>query len=238
MVFAVVLAGGNGSRMGNSATPKQYMMLGSQPILVHTVEKFYVNEKIDKVIILVPKAWTKHTKNMLSKNIGSSDKIVVIDGGATRNETVFNAISYIEENHGLDESTIVVTHDAVRPFVTTRIIDENIAAAKRYGACDTVVPATDTIVESKDGKRISSIPERSKMYQGQTPQSFQALKLKEIYASLSAEEKEILTDACKIFVMKGEPVHLVRGEVFNIKITYPYDLQVAHTLFKGETAND
>ena len=70
------------------------------------------------------------------------------------------------------------------------------------------------------------------MYQGQTPQSFKAKKLKELYEGLTEEEKEILTDACKIFVIKGQD--LVEGEVFNIKITYPYDLRVAETLIKGE----
>jgi len=68
------------------------------------------------------------------------------------------------------------------------------------------------------------------MYQGQTPQTFRAKDLKEKYESLTAEEREILTDACKIMVMKNEAVHLVEGEVFNIKITYPYDLKVAEAL--------
>ena len=89
-------------------------------------------------------------------------------------------------------------------------------------------------MESKNHKIISNIPDRSIMYQGQTPQSFKAKKLKALYESLTPEEKEILTDACKIFVIKGEDVHLVEGEVFNIKITYPYDLRVAETLIKGE----
>ena len=72
------------------------------------------------------------------------------------------------------------------------------------------------------------------MYQGQTPQSFKAKKLKELYESLTEEEKEILTDACKIMVLKGENVHLVEGEVCNIKITYPYDIKVAESLLGGE----
>ena len=72
------------------------------------------------------------------------------------------------------------------------------------------------------------------MYRGQTPQTFKALKLKNLYQALSKEEKEMLTDAAKIFVMKGEKVHIVDGEVFNIKITYPYDLRVAEALIKGE----
>ena len=93
-----------------------------------------------------------------------------------------------------------------------------------------MIPATDTIVQSVSHEIISDIPDRSMMYQGQTPQSFKARKLKRVYESLTAEEKEILTDACKIFVIKGEEVRLVQGEVYNIKITYPYDLKVAESL--------
>lgn len=97
-----------------------------------------------------------------------------------------------------------------------------------------MIKATDTIVESKNEKTISSIPNRSHMYQGQTPQSFKAAKLKQLYGELSAEEKDILTDAAKIFVLKGEKVALVEGETFNIKITYPYDLRVARSLLEDE----
>ena len=234
MVFAVVLAGGIGSRMGNSDTPKQYLMLGKQPIIIHSIEKFFVNSEFAHIIVLTPEAWVAHTANMIKKSMGETDRISVICGGSTRNETLYNAIKFIEENYGLDEETIIVTHDAVRPFVTHRIIEENIEAARKYGACDTVVPATDTIVESMDGEIISQIPNRATLFQGQTPQSFKALKLKNLYESLSDEEKNILTDACKIFAMKGEPVHLVAGEVFNMKITYPFDLKVAATMLEGE----
>lgn len=234
MNFAVVLAGGIGSRMGNSDTPKQYLMLGKQPIIIHTIEKFYIRSEFEHVIVLTPEAWVSHTENMIKKSMGDTDRLTVISGGSTRNETLYNAIKFIEEKWGLNDDTIIVTHDAVRPFVTHKIIEENIKAAMEYGACDTVIPATDTIVESLDGKVISQIPNRSTLFQGQTPQSFKALKLKQLYESLTDEEKDILTDACKIFAMKGEPVHLVAGEVSNMKITYPFDLKVAATMLEGE----
>ena len=234
MVFGVVLAGGIGSRMGNVEKPKQYLTVGEKPIIMHTLEKFFVNDKFEKVITLCPQQWVGHTANMVKKYLGGTDKVVVIEGGETRNETIMNAIRYIEENYGLDEDTVIVTHDSVRPFVTHRIIEENISAAMEYGACDTVIPATDTIVESANHKVISNIPERSKMYQGQTPQSCKAKKLKELYYSLTEEEKDVLTDAAKIFVIKGEEVKLVDGEVFNIKITYPYDLKVAEALLSDK----
>jgi len=191
--------------------------------------------EFEKIIVLAPETWVSQTRDIVSRYLSDySDRIDVIAGGASRNDTIMNAIAFIENEGTLDENTIIVTHDSVRPFVTRRIITENIAAARAYGACDTVVPATDTIVEALDNKIISSIPDRSKMYQGQTPQSFNALKLKNMYQALSQEEKDILTDAAKIFVIKGEKVALVEGETYNMKITYPYDLRVAKSLLEDE----
>lgn len=234
MVFAVICAGGIGSRMGNAEKPKQYLNVGGKPIILHTIEKFVVNEQFEKVIVLVPESWINYTKDIIKKHLKGVDKVEVLAGGADRNSTIMNSIKYIEDNFTLDDDTVIVTHDAVRPFVTHRIIMDNIDAAVNVGACDTVIPATDTIVESMDGEKISSIPDRSKVYQGQTPQSFKAKRLKELYSSLTDEEKAILTDAAKIYLLKGEAVHLVRGEVFNIKITYPYDLTVAETLINTD----
>ena len=234
MIYGVVLAGGVGSRMGNVGKPKQYLLVGDKPILIHTLEKFYMQSEFDKVLVLCPTEWISHTKILVRKYMKDTERIVVLEGGETRNETIMNSIAYIEKEGNLNEDTIIVTHDSVRPFVTQRILEENIRYAKEYGACDTAVAATDTIVCSEDNVVISDIPERRKMYQGQTPQTFKALKLRQLYEALSPKEKELLTDAAKIFVMKGEKVHIVDGEVFNIKITYPYDLRVAEALIKGE----
>lgn len=237
MIYGVVLAGGVGNRMGNVGKPKQYLLIGDKPILIHTLEKFYMQSEFEKVLVLCPSEWISHTRNLIKKYIQDTERVVVLAGGETRNETIMNAISYIDSEGNLDEETIIVTHDSVRPFVTQRILEENIRYAREYGACDTAVAATDTIVCSDDNVVISDIPERRKMYQGQTPQTFKALKLKNLYDSLSPEEKAVLTDAAKIYVMKGEKVHIVDGEVFNIKITYPYDLRVAEALL-GEGEQD
>ena len=103
---------------------------------------------------------------------------------------------------------------------------------------DTVVPASDTIVEAKDGETISDIPIRSLMYLGQTPQTFKAEKFMQVYSSLSNDEKDILTDACKMFVIKQNTVKIVKGESYNIKITTPYDLKMANLMLGVEEQND
>ena len=232
MIFAAILAGGIGSRMGGTDTPKQFLALGNKPVIIHTIEKFVINDDIDEIIVLTPKNFINHTNHLIEKHIPNHENIVVIEGGETRNGTILNSISYIEESYGIDEESIIITHDSVRPFLTHRIIEDNIEAAKKYGACDTVIPATDTIVESINAKTIESIPVRDYYYQGQTPQSFNIKKLFNLITSLTEEESNILTDACKIFILKDEDVHLVDGEVTNIKITYPYDLKLANTILE------
>ncbi|WP_283390115.1 IspD/TarI family cytidylyltransferase [Methanobrevibacter woesei] len=233
MIFAAILAGGVGSRMGNSDVPKQFLNLGDRPILIHTIEKFIINSKFDKILVLTPNNFINSTIDLIKNIEGETDKIIVLEGGETRNDTIRNAIKYIKSNFSIDDDSIIVTHDSVRPFVSHRIIEDNIKMASEYGACDTVIPATDTIVESVDGDTISSIPLRDHYYQGQTPQSFKINKLDSLYNNLSKDEIESLTDAAKIFTLNNEDVFLVEGDVTNIKITYPYDLKLANTILKG-----
>ena len=233
MLFAVVLAGGIGKRMGNVDKPKQFLLIGGKPIIVHTIEKFYINDCFEKVIVPCPEEWVSYTEDLLARDLKETSRIAVIKGDSDRNGSIVNALNYIRDNYGIDDDTAVVTHDAVRPFVTQRIIDENVKAAEAGMACDTVIPATDTIVQSQGGEFITSIPNRAEYYHGQTPQSFPAAKFLKLYDSLTADEKSILTDAAKVFVMKGEPVAMIKGEEFNIKVTYKYDLTRAEIMLKG-----
>ncbi|WP_145523344.1 2-C-methyl-D-erythritol 4-phosphate cytidylyltransferase [Virgibacillus sp. SK37] len=233
MIYAGILAGGKGTRMGNVPMPKQFLLLNEKPIIVHTVEKFILNNRFEKIIIGTPKEWLNHTKDILVKYNIDLPKVEVIEGGKDRNGTIMNIVSYIENIKGVNDDDIIVTHDAVRPFLSHRIIQDNIEEGLKNYAVDTVISAIDTIVESEDGNFISNIPRRDFMYQGQTPQTFNIRKLEELYYQLSEHEKEILTDACKIFSIKGEMVKLVEGEIFNVKVTTPYDLKVANAIIQG-----
>jgi len=224
--------------MGNPDKPKQFWDLGGVPVVAHTVEKFCLVDDFEKVIVLTPSTWQNQTRDICSRYLSAYlSKIEVIPGGAERNDTIMNAIDWIECEYGLDDDTIIVTHDAVRPFVTYRIIEDNIRVAKEHGACDTVVPATDTIVQSVDGNLITAIPPRSEYYQGQTPQSFNAKMLKSLFMQLPEEKKAILTDACKICVMGGVPVALVRGDEANMKLTYTNDMRIARAMMRDVDAS-
>lgn len=233
MIFGAILAGGKGSRMGIDK-PKQFLMLGEKPILIHTIEKFLLCEKVDELYVGVHPDWMDYAQDLLDKYIHMHSSIVLVPGGGDRNSTIFNIVAEIEKKHGESDDHIIVTHDSVRPFVTHRIIDDNIEAAIKYGACDTVVEAVDTIVVAENGDVISDIPERNKMFQGQTPQAFKMGLLKKLYYDLSEEEKNVLTDACKICVVRNVPVKLVKGEVSNFKITTMSDLKIAKAMIMEE----
>ena len=234
MIYGEILAGGSGTRMGNTEMPKQFLMLGDRPIIIHTIEQFLINQSFSKIIVCCPKEWISHAEDLLEKYNIDTDRVDITAGGTTRNETIINGCKLIEEKYGLTDKDIIVTHDAVRPFVNQRILDDNIKLAKKFDAVDTVVPAIDTIVYSKDGKLITEIPDRKECYQGQTPQTFNVKKLMELFESLTKKEKEILTDGCKIFSLKGENVGLVDGEIYNIKLTTLYDLKIARAIIMGK----
>jgi len=229
MVYAAILAGGVGKRMQRTGLPKQFLNLGKKPIIEHTIQQFLAHPEIEKVYVAVPNEWLSHTNDLLIKY----NEVQIIQGGADRNGSLMAAVNAIKKDFDISNNDIIVSHDAVRPFVTQRIISDNIKAGLKYGATDTVIPATDTIVEGTD-EYISNIPVRSNMYQGQTPQTFNIKTLEEIYNNISNEEKAILTDACKMFVLKGKPVKLIKGEDFNIKITTAFDLELANLILKEE----
>ncbi len=238
MIFAAILAGGIGSRMHIADMPKQFLPLDNIPIIVHTLEKFLLCSRLDAIYIGVHPNWLLHMQDLIDKYVPEhKNRIHIAAGGGDRNNTIMNVINTIEKDFGASDVHILLTHDAVRPFVTLRIIEENIDAAIKYGAVNTVIPATDTIVTSESGKIIDSIPDRRIIYQGQTPQSFRMSLLKNLYLDLSEEEKADLTDACKICVVRQTPVYLVKGEVSNLKITTVSDYKMAQAMVGGITVD-
>ena len=125
MIFGAIVAGGVGNRMKNMAgMPKQFLPLGEseKPIIIHTLEKFSLCDQLDYIYIGVHKEWTDYMQTLLEKYNLNSKKIFITEGGKDRNLTIMNIINEIEKNHGEDDSHIIVTHDAVRPFVTLEMI--------------------------------------------------------------------------------------------------------------------
>lgn len=229
MIYAGIVAGGTGTRMG-ADIPKQFLDIGGKPIIIRTLEKFLAVKKINCVVTAVHADWEEHTKKLIKEHFGDDPRIIVTTGGSERNSSVFRIIDKINYAFGINDDDIILTHDAVRPFLTEKIIYENIECAEKHSACTTAVAAVDTILQSVDGKSISSVPPRAQMFHAQTPQSFNIKKLIAAYDSLSDEKKLLLTDTCSIFTVKHLPVMIVEGDVCNIKITTPHDLKIAEAL--------
>lgn len=229
MVVAAVLAGGSGTRMG-AASPKQYLQLGNEPILVHSVRAFYSHERVDRVCVVVPEAFCGQTQALLCRFFGSDSGIAVVAGGKNRSLSLMQAASFFMKTCPPD--TVFLTHDAVRPFVTKRMIDENIDGVKQHGAVGTVVPAVDTLFLSEDGQCISSVPPRKTAFHAQTPQSFLLGKMAALLEAASEAQHEAFTDGCAVFLQAGLPVYMVQGEPYNIKITYPDDLSRGEEILK------
>lgn len=228
MIFAVLLAGGIGTRMKTSLLPKQFLELGGEPILRLTIDKFLACPRIDKIIVAAPSIWMSHTKDLL-RNIRYKD-ICICEGGHSRQESLYRAVKHIESVFPVSNDDIIISHDIARPFVSLRVIEENIEAMDYYDAVDTVLPATDTIVESNDKQTVYKIPDRNKMYQGQTPQTFRRITYLKIYEQLDQDYLNKVTDAARILVENGCSVAMIRGDEFNIKITTEYDLRIASFL--------
>lgn len=230
MVVAAVLAGGSGTRMG-TAVPKQYLEICGLPVIIRSINAFINNPGIDMCTVSVGADFVDYTKELIERFIKTEKDIFVIEGGKTRSDTLFGVLAFMKEK-GILDGSIVLTHDAVRPFINDRIINENIEAAKKYGACNTCIPAVDTMLLSEDGRFISSVPDRNKLFHAQTPQSFDAKKLYGLIERLSADVFSGLTDGCSVFSYFGEDVFLVKGETYNIKITYPDDIKRAVSIIE------
>lgn len=231
MIYAAIVAGGTGSRMG-ADIPKQFLEIGGKPIIIRTIDRFLNNKHIDQVYIGVHTDWTDKLAEMCRANMLDMSRIKIISGGTDRNDTVFRIISSISSEYGVGDDDIILTHDGVRPFVSQSIINENIAIMQRYDGVTTSLPSTDTMLYSSDGNCIEKVPERAKMFRAQTPQTFRLGKLIAAYRSLDNEQRSLLTDTSSVFTLAGLNVGLVHGDELNIKITTPFDLVMAETILK------
>ncbi|KRU25378.1 2-C-methyl-D-erythritol 4-phosphate cytidylyltransferase [Clostridium sporogenes] len=229
MNVAIILAGGSGTRMGSIDTPKQFIDIYGKPLIVHTIESFDINSNIDYILIACKEEWIEDLTIWTRKYELNKVKWI-ISGGNTRQESVFNGIKKLK--NACNEDDIVVIHDAARPLISQRIINENIKCAQKYGAVDTVIPTADTIIKSLDNTTISIVPVRKELYLGQTPQSFKYSIIDKAHDKGSLNNKSDATDDCQLVLKQGTKVHLVQGDKLNFKITTFEDLTILKSIIK------
>ncbi len=227
-VSSIILATGIGKRFIDNQ-PKQFTKLAGLPVIVHTLKVFEENKYIDNVIVVTNKdkvelVWEYARQYRLKK------VIKVVAGGKTRQESSFIGLMCCPEN-----TDYVLIHDAVRPFVTHKIIDDLCRAVVKYKAVDTAIPSADTIIKVDKNNFIKEIPDRNFLRRGQTPQAFEYRLILNAHKQALKDGVENASDDCRLVLRLNHPVYVVDGDEQNIKITYPIDLHIADKLFQLKT---
>lgn len=224
--IAVILAGGVGSRLGMT-TPKQFYKVAGKMVVEHTIEVFERNRRIDEIAIVSNPMLISDFENIVLRNKWRKVK-KILKGGKERYDSSLSAIkAYAKEDVNL------IFHDAVRPLVSQRIIDDVIDALHDHKAIDVAIPSADTIIEVDDDY-ISQIPTRSRLRRGQTPQAFSREVIAEAYDRALGDPAFATTDDCGVVLryMPEVPVFVVRGEESNMKLTYREDTYMMDKLFQ------
>jgi len=225
-IFAIILAGGAGERFG-TGIPKQFIKLAGKPIIGHTLDTFNGNPSIDGIVVVVNHGYLGQMRALVNEN-GWSKVRAVVPGGATRQASSYEGLKACPP-----DTTCVLIHDAVRPFVDDDTIDRCVAALEGHKAVDVCVPAVDTIVEIDDFQNISGIPPRSRLRRGQTPQGFDYQLIMRAHRMALEEGITDSTDDCNLILRsKLAPVHTIGGSQYNIKITNPLDIYLAEKIFQ------
>lgn len=231
--IGVVLAGGTGARVGLSI-PKQLLKIAGKPVLEHTVAIFEKSEVIDEVLILMHPDHLEAAEQIAARYPKVSR---VVAGGETRNDSTRAALIALADV--ADPDSRVLFHDAVRPLMEERILEDMVAALDHHDAIDVAIPSADTIIEVDENAVITAIPDRSRLRRGQTPQAFRLSTIQEAYRLAWQDPGFVGTDDCSVVLkyLPAVPIYVVEGSEQNMKITEPIDVFIADKLFQiGSTA--
>ncbi|HLF34618.1 MAG TPA: 2-C-methyl-D-erythritol 4-phosphate cytidylyltransferase [Cyclobacteriaceae bacterium] len=218
--YALIVAGGTGTRM-NSKIPKQFLKLGSIPVLMHTILAFHEYARNMYIVLVLPEKYIPYWKSLCAQYRFSIPVHLAV-GGQTRFQSVRNGLKLIKGDG------IVAIHDGVRPLIDRETISNSFAAASSKGSAVTAIWLKDSI--RKIEKDISLPLDRSEFCLIQTPQTFRVPKIKKAY---ECRELPLMTDDAIVFERAGYKVYLVPGFYTNIKITTAEDLVIAKALLKN-----
>jgi len=214
--FAIIVAGGSGTRMG-SKIPKQFLCIGSKPILMHTIHQFAEAVELQDLILVLPLEYHSFWKE-LCHEYGFAVPHQLVAGGETRFHSVRNGLCVLEGDEGL-----VAIHDAVRPFAGAELLHKCFHSAWEFGSGVAAVPLKESLrMKHVDGKSVAM--DRVDFMTVQTPQTFRLAMLKEAFRQKFLPE---FTDDATVIEQAGFPVYLVEGHYRNIKITTPEDIEWA-----------
>jgi 2-C-methyl-D-erythritol 4-phosphate cytidylyltransferase len=231
-IAAILPAAGLGTRMG-AGTPKQFLELGGEPLVIFTLRRLAACAAITDFILATRGEELTSLEDRVSKaRLGRPARVV--HGGDTRQQSVANALAQVAP-----ETEIVLVHDAVRPFVTPAQIERLIAEARTRGAAILGIPAIDTVKEVKraslpeDVALITSTIPRERIVLAQTPQAFQYAILREAFAR-AKQDDVTASDEASLVERLGREVFVVLGSERNLKITRPSDMDLARFYLEQE----
>jgi len=229
MVTAMLFAGGVGSRMKSDDLPKQFLMVGDEPIIIRTAKHFAAHPEVDAIVIACKEDWIDYLGELLTKYEVSKVR-AVIPGGETGYASIHNGVMKTAEFMTADDDIILIC-DGVRPMLSEELISNSIRLAREYGTAVPVTPSIDSLLYSEDGQTCSRSYERSSMYITQAPQGYTMEKI--LWAHSEAERRGITNpvSSSELFIELGHPVHLFIGERSNIKVTTPEDLNMLRATF-------
>lgn len=226
--IAIILAGGTGQRLGDSI-PKQFLKVAGKKVIEHTLDVFQNHPQIDEIAVVSNPNFLNEIENIAIKNNYTKLK-KILQGGKERYHSSLSAINAYDG----DKEINLIFHDAVRPLVNDRIISDCIDALDKYKAVDVAIKTTDTIIKVNEDEYITGIPARDYLRNGQTPQAFKLSTIKQAYKLALCDPDFKTTDDCGVVYkyMPNELVYVVKGEQFNMKLTYKEDLFLLDKLFQ------
>ena len=232
MIFAGILAGGSGSRMETATMPKQFLRVCGEPIFIRTLKTFLSVSKIDKVIVSTNPDWENKYVELMDEFCIDKKKVVLVKGGETRFLSLVNVTKKANELDPSNEA-IIITHDCARMFVSERIINDNLELVNKYDMVTTSIPVIDTILQSDDGESSSVVPDRSKLWADQGPQTYNVSQFLKYVDMIPKEDIQSYIEAGKVYLSHNRKIGIVKGERFNFKVTNDIDLQYAEFLIRG-----
>ena len=163
MNYALIFAGGTGSRMNSKSLPKQFLKVYGKPVIVHTLEKFEQCEAIDAIVVVILKGWESHLEDLV-KQYHLKKVMRIVPGGDSGQESIYNGLKEMD-------SGIVVIHDGVRPFINDEIIIQNIELAKEKQVAITCATAKETFAYVENNY-IKHVIKRENSFIAKAPQTF------------------------------------------------------------------
>jgi len=216
---AIIVAGGRGTRMNNEV-PKQFLPLCGKPIVMHTLQTFYNFDEQIELILVLPTDLILFWEELCKKH-NFTIPHCIIAGGDERFYSVKNGLQFAKPN------ALIAIHDGVRPFVSHSTLERCFAQAELQGNAIPAIPLVDSIRETKDNE--SQIVDRTKLRAIQTPQVFQSQLITKAFEQPFSLT---FTDDASVVEAFGETIHLVEGNVENIKLTTPFDLLIGEALLQ------